>query len=656
MSVYRHKRRAEDAKIPRRLSLAEDMDMIRIEFPYNPELVSAVKKLPSRVFGKQFDPNDKNWYAKPIQSNVEGLRDLYRHYGFEVTDAAAERLRKAQSQAIGTITLTDDGFAVSMTDTDWNIVGELKNLRQTVGGKYDHQTKTNTITDCPEAGAPFREFLNRHGKKFTIDPKVGPRLDLLIEEGKEKAEKQEARRDASRLVHGEYEVEGLAVDPYPFQQVGIEYVAELTDGRTMIADEQGLGKTLQAIGSLQARDSFPAVIVCPSHLKENWAREFAKVLPGKIIQMITGRKSVTLAADVHIINYEILSYHIEDIRRLDPKGLVFDESHKVKNRDSKRTKAAKEIADNMREGATVLLLTGTPMPNRPFDLISQLDILGKLDDFGGFKGFVTKYIGWRNTGYGYDFSGAIKSNMPDLNQRLRESCYVRRIKKDVLPELPPVQRSVVPMKIKNRGEYNRARGDLRKYLRKHGTSMTEVNSFRQLTARLKIDSVIEWVETFLESDEKLIVFAHHKASQEALVAAFPDAAQIRAKDVQSVEERVAAEDRFQNDPDCKLVICSLEVAQTGLTLTAASNVAFVELGWTPDVHEQAEARSYGRINDAHGINAYYLLAENTVDEHLSKLIEKKRKITMAAADGHDVEDFDIESALMDWLKSDDEES
>jgi hypothetical protein len=638
--------RQEAQNKPRLLSL--ENNRIKIEFPYSPELVDAVHNCQG---DHRFDGTQKCWYAAIAQNNIEGLRALVRDYKFKVTDDAAEALRRAQTATIGTIKYTTKGFAVHMDSVDWGIVHELRSLRSRVGGQYEGSTQTNYIPDAPKSAEPLKTFVDNHKNLLSVEPQVFGRIDKLISQGKRDDKERKVRREAANALEGTYEVPGLKVDLYPFQQAGVHYIVELAHGRSMICDEQGLGKTVQALAAVQRMGAYPVVIVCPSHLKENWANEVINILDVDSlaehgIQMVNGRKPRKLVEDIIIINYEVLKYHAEEIAEISPKALIVDESQAVKNPEADRTEAVKGIANNLPEDSLILLLSGTPIPNRPIELVSQLEILGKLDDFGGFKGFVTDYVGWEHNGYGYNFDRAIKGNMGRLGEALREVGYIRRPKKEVLSELPEIQRTVVPMEMskKDRAEYRKAERELR-----NGPALAEINMLRQATARYKFESVRKWVETFLESGEKLILFAHHREIQDKLRDAFPEAAIVRGKEDMTGAERFAQVQKFQNEDDCKLIICSLEVANTGLTLTAASNVAFIELGWNPSIHDQAEARCYGRINDAHGANAYYLLAKDTLDEQMCKLIEQKREIVEAAMEGEDI-DASIEKDLIEWFK------
>jgi SNF2 family DNA or RNA helicase len=425
----------------------------------------------------------------------------------------------------------------------------------------------------------------------------------------------------------------------------------------------GLGKTIQALLVLYVLGAFPAVIVCPASLRLNWAREIRRALPGRSVYVVRDAKTPmpTEAADVTVVNYDVLRKREEALLAIGAAAVVLDESHYIKNGKAQRTKSAKKLV----KAATKvrLLLSGTPVVNRPSELISQLDAIGRLDDFGGFWAFANRFCGAYRSSYGWDLGGA--TNLPELNERLRSRCYVRRTKEQVLPELPAKQRATVAVDLTNRAEYERAERELIAWLRdraandadflreiagldadeqkvakraraaeaeakaRHAEALVRIEALKQLAARGKLDAVVEWVESFLESGEKLVLFAHHREIVDALAQRF-GAPSITGST--KLEDRQAAVDAFQADPETRLLVANIRAGGVGLTLTAASNVAFCELEWTPAAHDQAEDRCH-RIGQSDSVTAWYLLADRTIDGEIARLIEAKRAVVTAATDG-----------------------
>jgi SNF2 family DNA or RNA helicase len=221
--------------------------------------------------------------------------------------------------------------------------------------------------------------------------------------------------------------------------------------------------------------------------------------------------------------------------------------------------------------------------------------------------------------------------MTKLNSALRQLCYLRREKKDVLKELPAKQRTIIHLELSNLSEYNRKVKEILRHSKDEDFSLLGgLEQLRLMVGLGKLQGVQNWVETFMSTGSKLVLFAEHVEVQRKLLALWPNSAHILGED--SSEVRNQQVHRFQTDPSCQLMICSLKAAGVGITLTAASNVAFVELGWTSAEHDQAEDRVH-RIGQTQPVNCWYLLAPKTVDEYAYSMIEGKRSVVEAATAG-----------------------
>jgi superfamily II DNA or RNA helicase len=427
----------------------------------------------------------------------------------------------------------------------------------------------------------------------------------------------------------------LGGELHPFQRAGVRYA--LDRRRTFIADEQGLGKTIQALATLEADGAYPAVVVCPASMKLMWKRETERWLPRRSVAVLDGRTGATwtpetTSAEITVLNYDILEAHLSQLVEREPQALVLDESHYVKNARAGRTKAALELAAALPEDALRLGLTGTPILNRPEELISQLRALGLLGRFGS----------------GARMSRRFRSAGSDdrLHWNLRATGYVRRTKKQVLPQLPAKRHETVPVLLSNEHEYRLAENDVVVWLQTlpldlkaidakvaaalRAEQLVRLNSLRQLAASGKLPTALAWVADFLESGEPLVVFADHIATQRAVMERFPDALHILGAD--SSTARQAAVDAFQAEDGPQLIVCSMKAASQGITLTRASNVAFLELDWTPARHDQAEDRLH-RIGQESAVTAWYLLAPETIDETMAELLQRKRSLINAVTDG-----------------------
>ena len=479
---------------------------------------------------------------------------------------------------------------------------------------------------------------------------------------------------------------------YRFQKQGICFLNE-TNGRALIGDEMGLGKTVQAIGYLNMNpDACPAVVVCPASLKGNWKREIKKWTGDKfnvhIINGLPNKTNVisnaiaTNRPSITIINYDILANRtkidktdkpefmggkkkrveipntgwIDFLPAINPKTLILDEIHYVKDNNAARTKAIKKLAKSCEH---VIGLSGTPIINRPIEFYNAIQMINP-HVFPGWRYYATEFCAGYEGQWGWDVSGS--SNTELLHKIMTSTIMLRRKKADVLSDLPAKTRSVVPLEIDNRSDYNAAEGDIIGWIAEnfgdraaekasYAEALVEFEKLKQLAVRGKMKSVIEWVSDFLLSDEKLIIFADHKFVVDALMDTFSDITHgeiaVKIDGSTPVKNRMAVVDAFQNDPNVRLFI-GTKAAKEGLTLTAASNVAFAELFWEPGSHDQAEDRCYGRLSDCHGANAWYLIAEDTVEEKIAELLDHKRKVLASVLDGETVED---ESLLLNLLEN-----
>ncbi len=441
------------------------------------------------------------------------------------------------------------------------------------------------------------------------------------------------------------ELSGLGGELKPFQRAGVRYLLE--QRRAFLADEQGLGKTIEALATIEADGAYPAIVVCPASLKLNWMREIQRWLPERSAQILEGTRGAAAAADVTVVNYDIVAGRLGALADLAPRAVVLDESHYCKNPRAKRTQAAQRLCEAVPSEGLLLALTGTPVMNRPPELISQLRILGRLGDFGSGAQFGQRFRG------------------PDAHQRLhwhlRARCFARRLKADVLPQLPAKTRSVVPVALDNEAEYRLAEEDVIAWLRSQpldlrvldakvaaalrAERLVRLNALKRLAARGKLQAALLWIHDFLSSGEPLVVFARHREIQHAVLERFPGALHVLGQDSQHARDQTVRAFQAADGHGDQLIVCSIEVAGQGITLTRASNVAFLELDWTPAKHDQAEDRCH-RIGQQDAVNATYLLAADTIDETIATLLERKRAVIGAVTDGRDEDERGVVDALV----------
>ena len=498
--------------------------------------------------------------------------------------------------------------------------------------------------------------------------------------------------EASRAMTAEaLEVPGMLGTLRPFQSAGVRFALE--HEKVFIADEMGTGKSLQALATVASASDWPVLIVCPASLKLNWAKEIIKWMPHEIDRTVilgsspslggsarrwrVGKRIVSAWPDdntqIYIVNYDILHKWYDTLLGVEFRAVIFDECHYLKTGTTQRTKAAMLLATGWHTGHKAqvgpgikrrIMMSGTPMLNRPQELVSQLAVLGRLREFGGAKGFLERYCdpkpGW---GMRTDYSGA--SNLEELNRRLG-LFMLRRTKKMVLSELPSKSRIEVLVEITNRSEYDRAARDVIEYVREkmsHEDVASEILSMhdgdvsawetaienkvmaaenaewlvriaalKRLAAHGKKEAAKEWIKEFLESGKKLVVFCWHR-----------DVAQEYAEMLGAPliiggigdQERSDAVDKFQSDPETRVIVCNVKAGGVGLTLTAASDVLMLELGWSPGEMDQAEDRIH-RIGQEEPCTVYYLLGNETIDEQIFDLIEAKRVVSNKAIDSKSI--------------------
>lgn len=431
----------------------------------------------------------------------------------------------------------------------------------------------------------------------------------------------------------------LRVEPYEYQKEGILFGLERR--RLLIGDEPGLGKTLQSIGIVDTASAYPCLVICPSSLKINWQREFEKFTDKKALVLDNATRTSWPyflgmgMFHVAIVNYESLKkFFVWDIKggkTFTLKDVVFnrdinvfrsvimDESHRLKDPTAQQTMFTRGIVEGKEWR---ILLSGTPVVNHAQDLVSQLAIMGRLlSDFGGRGKFLAQY--------------GDNENLSELSDKLYDTCMIRREKAKVLTELPDKQRTDLYVEISNREEYDLAAADLAAYLREYTEctdreirrkmrmeALVKFMTLRSLASKGKVRQATDFIKNFLANGKPLIVFCSLKEIVRALQKQFPDAVRVTGDD--NTAEKQAAVDAFQSG-GAQLIICSIKAAGVGLTLTASSNVAFVEFPWTYADCCQCEDRAH-RIGQKNNVNCYYLIGRSTIDPVLYNIIHKKRSI------------------------------
>jgi SWI/SNF-related matrix-associated actin-dependent regulator 1 of chromatin subfamily A len=457
--------------------------------------------------------------------------------------------------------------------------------------------------------------------------------------------------------------------PRPYQLQGIARGIQLK--KFINGDEQGLGKTLQSIGTIygaamQGEIVYPCLVICPSSTKINWKREW---------EMWTGKKAIVLDdkikntwnryyevanVDVFIVNYESLKKYFVDF--MPPKGklkssadiimnpkvnlfnsVIIDEIHRCKDTSTQQTKLALRIARGKKYR---IGLTGTMVVNKPADAMPQLAIIGMNVDVKKFK---ARYCEGGN--------GA--SNLNELRHMLYSNCYFRREKKEVAKDLPDKQRQTILCDITTRNEYNIAKNDFVKWMEDSGCDdeeiarklrgeiMVRMGVLKQISAKGKINEVKEFVDEVVESGEKIIIFHNLHEIGDSLRKLYPNAVSVNGR--LSAEEKQKSIDGFQQNPKVQIIICNIKAAGVGITLTASSRVAFVEYPWTYADCVQCEDRAH-RIGQKNNVMCTYFLGDKTIDEEMYQMIQNKRHTANTITGATDTMEMSFIDNVMEMFK------
>lgn len=464
----------------------------------------------------------------------------------------------------------------------------------------------------------------------------------------------------------------------PFQRAAFEVATQgksdamnnselLTKGRLLIGDEMGLGKTVTSLAIMAHYETeWPLLIICPSSLRYTWPAEIEKFFPRlspHSIYVAKGFQDVVFAKrkDVKIV---ILTYSLfqersavqETIKEIDFHCVIVDESHNLKSRSSQRTQFIMPI---LQRAHRLLLLSGTPALARPAELWPQLSCLApKL--FGNWTTFSNQYCNPRRKFFGggrftMDYSGS--SNEAELHTKLQK-VMIRRLKNDVLHELPPKQRAIVPVTVGGREELAHCKRVMAELAEKRVSiadlvsedarkadweARSKLMEAYQVSGIGKASAVADYLLDWLDgTSQKILVFAHHKAVldklDKKLLEKFPNS-HVRIDGDVDPMVRAQLVKKFQQCERVRVALLSVTAAGVGLTLTAASTVMFAELHWTPGVLAQAEDRAH-RIGQQHqSVQILYMVCKDpklSIDMSLWKQLGRKIHTIDQVIDGKKV--------------------
>lgn len=426
----------------------------------------------------------------------------------------------------------------------------------------------------------------------------------------------------------------------PYQVDFIKFAA-IRNGRVALGDGMGTGKTLQSLAWLAYNKSFPALIVVNAPTKLQWQHEYRRWL-SKVrgcdcrVQVLSGTRTRKLERGCsYIINWDILTYWQDTLAEHGFECIIGDEAQAIGNPESKRSLAFRHLAAVVPE---CIVMSGTPARSRPAQFWTMVACV-EPQMFPTYKGYLWRYTNPTSTQWGIQFNGA--RNVRELHAKL-VSVMLRRTKEDVMKDLPPKILDVVPL------EADAAQ--LADYASEEA-SISELNGIeaRERIAGLtrsayavKEKSLLNWVNCFMDGDEKLLLFAWHRDVVDRLCEELSKFSPAKIYGGVSLQKREAEKERFINDEDCRIMVCNIQSGGTGIDgfQKVCCNVAFAEFAETSTDMEQAEDRLH-RGGQERPVTVYYLIASGTIDEDMAEALDEKKKVLASVLDGKRASDLDL---------------
>ncbi|XP_068602328.1 SWI/SNF-related matrix-associated actin-dependent regulator of chromatin subfamily A-like protein 1 [Brachionichthys hirsutus] len=616
-------------------------DRFRVEVSYHAGLIAVFKSIPS----KNYDPATKTWNFK-----LEDYKHLMEEAaaipcvclrpleGMEALDVAAAASRACGSAALGALLKLCNGWqrpgailqgqCVLLSQTKFEVdvgyhVDVVAAFKQMPTKNYDMKTRKWNFSLVD-----YKRLMDLLGGVAAVEVEPLPRA--IVQAFSARFDGTEARSPHAPEADLSSVSPSLTCSLMPFQREGVNFAVS-KQGRLLLADDMGLGKTVQAICiAAYYRNEWPLLVVAPSSVRFTWAEAFGRWLPSinpDSINVVVKAKDDLQSGLVNIISYDLLSRVDKRCQRSPFNVLIMDESHFLKNIKTARCKAALPL---LKAARRVILLSGTPAMSRPAELYTQI-LAVRPALFPRFHEFGMRYCDAKQMAWGWDYSGS--SNLRELKLFLEECLMLRRLKSDVLSQLPAKQRKVVMVTIdvintRIKAALSAAAKQLSKGRQNKKEEKEALLVFYNHTAEAKLQAIMEYITDMLEGGrEKFLVFAHHKLVLDHITAELvkKNVSFIRIDGATPSAERQQLCDRFQFSTKTCVAVLSITAANMGLTLHSADLVIFAELFWNPGVLLQAEDRVH-RIGQTSSVNIHYLVAKGSADDHLWPMIQEKMNI------------------------------
>lgn len=645
--------------------------MVSTSSPYRVDLLAVFRSIPGRAYrGDRFNSIPVGEWSR-FQEAVGKLKNVTLVY----RDGVAEKIDRHLNQPVWEISLHQRWLHAvpgpsaqrwilgrdRFPGADWNTIDELYRIPLSEGWRL-----LETLKDVP--GVVWEEAASA----------------FVIEQAQKRSKLDEVAmmKQSDRFL--QFDMNGCKL--MPFQSVGVEFV-DCAGGRALIGDEMGLGKTWQAL-AYALFNNLRTVVVCPASLKPNWAREIRK-LSGQSPRILYGRdpseydllQALTAPTQFSIINYDILRTKttikkdsgqivsrflwVELINMSKPDLVIVDEGHYIKNVDSNQSQALRAL-----NTPRIVFLTGTPIVNRPGELWPMLHMIAP-ESFPAYETFLNQYT----------YDGKRVKNEKELRAMLR-NIMIRRLKKDVIADLPKLRRITEYVELSEKAQklYDKVLMGLFEKVaewdaqgredKKAVTNMlVQIMRLKQICSIDAIDRTAELAtELYDQTDEssprKVIIFSQFKAVAYAIyqrladqgALCFVDRTPTEFKTVGN-EERDKRVQQFQTDPSIKYLVVTEKTTKEGHNITAAGHVVFNDLFWAPTHHDQAIGRAYARLSDMHGVDAYFVIAqqrteEDSIAEWNWELLGFKQGVIDQTIEGLDAErqESSIQMAIIEKLR------
>jgi len=510
-------------------------------------------------------------------------------------------------------------------------------VKSLFGRKYEADTKTWT--------APFSiwnlKLLGEEG--FELSDELKEKLESYYREFKrvetKDLKRNELKRQFPRL--REYQIDGLMK-------------IERAKGNVVLADPAGLGKTCQFLcWALLHPELRPVLVVCPAFLKLNWEREIRKWWGKDVnVNILYGTTpSEKVDGDIVIINYDILSSWLSRLLFVGFRVIGGDECQYISNQKAKRSKAFITLARSI---DCKILMSGTPIKNRPSEFFNTLNLIAPTV-FNSRWNYYEQFCDLKKTYFGWEYKGA--TNIDVLVEKIKPY-FLRREKSEVLPELPEKTKIILPMESRDRKllEQYRDREEefiesLREVRKVNVNSIDVMEELKRLAYDVKRELVMDWVREYIEN-EKLVLFAFHRDTIRELYEEFRDKAVMVYGGVKDRDKQEAI-DRFNTDDAVRLFIGQINAVGLGVNLhCSCRSVAFAEFGWSPAEHDQASDRVH-RLGQRDGVMVYYLVANDTIDMNISEMLVEKNRVVSRILSGDKEQEFfgdDLPSVLFEGYR------